>query len=58
MKYNCPHCDYIYEGQSQGVIEIIKHEKTHPENTFIENTSKDNHKPKCSWCGCDSNHED
>lgn len=57
MRYHCPHCDYFYEGQSQGVHEILEHDKTHPENSVDLFNNTEEYKKFCSHCGCTVEHD-
>ncbi len=31
MKYHCPKCKWEFQGQSQGIYDILEHEKKHYE---------------------------
>ena len=58
MHYNCKHCSWIIEGQTQILEQILIHEKTHPENNISNKKYEepDGKKVKCHMCGCDTDH--
>lgn len=60
MKYNCRYCEWSFEGNNSSVKDILAHDRTHPENKINDCVYKGTEvveKPKCSWCGCNVDHE-
>lgn len=63
MKYNCPWCDFEFDGVLADTKKIFEHEKKHQENKLdsiikrrVEETPELLN-TMCSHCGCREDHE-